>query len=192
MKVGYARVSTRDQRLDFQRNALRRQGCSRVFQEKTSGICRQRPALRSALRHLRRGDVLVVWKLDRLGRSLQHLMEILQELERRGIGFCSISDNIDTTTAIGKLVFHIIGAVAEFERSLISERTKAGMQVAKHQGQRLGRTRRMSARQVELARRLCERGGLTQADIAARFKVGRTTLWRSMRRSGEAGVPPDQ
>ena len=142
MKIGYARVSTEDQNLALQIDALRQQGCERIFEEKMTGASRSRPVLHETLAALRPGDVLVVWKLDRLGRSLQHLIEITAGLELRGIDFHSISDGIDTRTPAGKLLFHIVGAIAEFERSQISERTKAGMAAARLRGKRLGRPRR--------------------------------------------------
>lgn len=180
MKIGYARVSTEDQHLDLQCDALRQAGCTRIFEEKISGATRRRPALTAALRTMRRGDVLVVWKLDRLGRSLQDLIAILSALERRGIGFHSVSDCIDTTTPAGKLVFHITGAVAEFERSLMSERTKAGMQVARRKGSRIGRPRRLSAEQVDYAQTLSQQRHSSLADIAQKMNVGKTTVWRAV------------
>lgn len=179
-RIGYARVSTCDQKLDLQREALRGAGCARLYEETVSGAERQRPALRAAMRALRRGDVLVVWKLDRLGRSLQDLIAILSTLERRGIGFCSISDANDTTTPTGRLVFHVTGAMAEFERALISERTKAGLQAARRKGRRLGRPRRMSTQQVECARSLRAGEQLSFAEIAARMQVGKATVWRAV------------
>lgn len=186
MKVGYARVSTEDQSLDLQRDALRHEGCVRVIEEKRSGASTQRPALRGAMRSLRAGDVLVVWKLDRLGRSLQHLISILEDLERRGIGFRSISDNINTTSAVGKLVYHIVGAMAEFERALISERTKAGMEAARKRGKTLGRPRRMNAEQVECARQMAASRTMSLGAIAEMLSVGRTTVWRALSPSGKA------
>ena len=180
MKIGYARVSTEDQSLDLQSDALRKAGCERIFQEKKSGADSRRPALHAALKALRRGDVLVVWKLDRLGRSLQDLIKILGTLERRGIGFWSISDQIDTTTAAGKLVFHITGAVAEFERSLISERTKAGMQAARRKGKKPGRPPALDSCQELRAQRMVICDDIPMEIVAARLGVGKTTVWRAV------------
>lgn len=140
MRVGYARVSTEEQSLDLQLDALKRDGCERVFHDHgLSGAMVSRPALEAALKSLRFGDVLVVWKLDRLGRSLAHLISIIVSLEGRGVGFRSISEAIDTTSASGRLLFHIMGALAEFERTLISERTRAGMEAARARGVHVGR-----------------------------------------------------
>jgi len=138
-KIGYARVSTEDQNLALQLDALRHDGCHRIYQEKITGKIASRPVLTSALASLGEGDMLVVWKLDRLGRSLKHLIDIVQELEARKIGFRSIADGIDTETPSGRLLFHVIGAIAEFEARQISERTKAGLLAARRRGQRLGR-----------------------------------------------------
>ena len=127
MKVGYARVSTHDQHLALQRDALHKAGCRQVYEEVISGARAERPVLQQALAHLRAGDVLMIWKLDRLGRSLRHLIEVVSDLAQRGIGFKSLQENLDTTTSSGKLVFHMFGALAEFERDLIRERTKDGL-----------------------------------------------------------------
>lgn len=180
MKVGYARVSTEDQSLDAQRDQLRADGCTRVFEEKITGRKDRRPALDQALALLQPGDTLVVWKLDRLGRSVKNLTTILHDLDSRGVCFRSISDGIDTGTPTGKLMFHMLGAIAEFEAALVSERTKIGLQAAKQRGKRLGRPRRLEAHQVRQAELLRTCDDLTCADVAARFKVGRTTLWRSL------------
>ena len=149
MMIGYARVSRDDQNLGLQRDALRREGCEKVFAEKVSGVQADRPKLRAALRSLKSGDVLVVWKIDRLARSLRDLIDIVEDLNSRGCQFKSSSDKIDTSTAIGKLVFHILGAIAEFERSLISERTREGMRAAARRGKHVGRPR-----QAEKARKI--------------------------------------
>lgn len=178
-KIGYARVSTEDQNLDLQLDALRHQGCVKIFEEKMTGTTKSRPVLNQAIKALKAGDVLVVWKLDRLGRSLQDLIEILKLLESKNVGFHSISDGIDTTSSCGRLLFHIIGAIAEFECNQISERTKAGLQAARLRGSKLGRPRAMSDEQVALARSLS--GDLSLTDIATRLNVGRTTLWRELK-----------
>src|SRR5512144_1567373 len=137
MLVGYARVSTQDQTLDLQKDALEKIGCTRIYTDTASGAKAERKGLEEALSYVREGDILVVWRLDRLGRSLKHLIETITELNKRGIGFKSITENSDTTTSGGKLVFHIFGALAEFERDIIKERTQAGLRAARARG-RLG------------------------------------------------------
>lgn len=139
MIIGYARVSTQDQSIDLQTDALRAAGCEEVFSEKCTGKQRERPELQTCLRMLRKNDVLVVWKLDRLARSLKDLVEIISELDAKHVGFRSITEAIDTTTAGGKLVFHIFGALAEFEHTLIRERTLAGLAAARARGRKGGR-----------------------------------------------------
>jgi DNA invertase Pin-like site-specific DNA recombinase len=179
MKWGYARVSTEDQNLDLQRRALSAAGCDQVFEDQISGTVTKRPGLDDALARCGDGDVLVVWKLDRLGRSLPHLIEVIRELGERGCGFQSLTENIDTTTADGRLVFHLMGALAEFERALIAERTKAGLAAARTRGVRIGRKRAMSAEQVRHARALLE-AGERPSDIARTMQVGRSTLYRAL------------
>ena len=149
MLIGYARVSTQDQNPDLQIDALRESGCEKVFTDKASGAQRERPQLREALEYMRDGDILVVWKLDRLARSLKQLIETVEGLEQQGVGFRSLTEAIDTTSAGGKLIFHIFGSLAEFERSIIRERTKAGLASARAGG-RLGGggRRRFPARRV--------------------------------------------
>src|SRR5260370_17253575 len=139
MLIGYARVSTQDQTLNLQKDALEKIGCSKVFTDTISGATTERKGLDEALAYVREGDSLVVWKLDRLGRSLKHLIETITNLNNRKIGFQSITENIDTTTSGGKLIFHIFGALAEFERDIIRERTLAGLQAARARGRRGGR-----------------------------------------------------
>lgn len=146
MKIGYARISTEDQSLDLQRRALNDAGCAVFFEDMgLSGALASRPGLDQALNRLEAGDVLVVWKLDRLGRSLRHLVNLLEKLERRGVGFVSLTEAIDTTTPGGRLVFHVMAALGEFERSLIAERTRAGMQAAKARGVHVGRPRKRAS-----------------------------------------------
>src|SRR5437660_12491827 len=139
MNIGYARVSTQDQTLHLQKDALEKLGCSKIFTDTASGAKAERKGLDEALAYVREGDTLVVWKLDRLGRSLQHLIETITQLNNRKIGFQSITEQIDTTTSGGKLIFHIFGALAEFERDIIRERTKAGLEAARARGRRGGR-----------------------------------------------------
>jgi DNA invertase Pin-like site-specific DNA recombinase len=178
MRVGYARVSTGDQTTDLQTDAMTSAGCERIFQETASGAQRDRPELMKALEFLRAGDVLVVWKLDRLARSLRQLIDTAEELQTRGIGFVSITEGIDTTSAGGKLVFHIFGALAEFEREMIRERTKAGLKAAKSRGRRLGRPSALSENQVKMARSLKAAGDLSSTEIAKQLGVSRATLYR--------------
>ena len=190
MNVGYARVSTEEQNLDMQRRALRAGGCERVFEDcGVSGIARSRPQLDKALACLKRGDILVVWKLDRLGRSLSHLIEVVQTLDERGVGFLSMSEAIDTTTAGGRLVFHMMGALAEFERSLIAERTRAGMAAAKARGDAVGRLRKLTRNQLANAQHLIETQEMSVTSVARALRVSRATLYRNWQ---EAKVQPDE
>src|SRR2546421_2459237 len=141
MLIGYARVSTQDQTLDLQTDALNRAGCEKMFTDTTSGAKSERPGLQDAMNHLRAGDTLVVWRLDRLGRTLKHLIATIADLSDNDIGFKSLQENMDTTTSGGKLIFHIFGALAEFEREIIRERTNAGLQAARARGRVGGRPR---------------------------------------------------
>lgn len=191
MKIGYARISTDDQSLDLQRDALGRAGCAAVFEDcGASGASTKRAGLDAALERVAPGDVLVVWKLDRLGRSLPHLIQIIQQLGERGAGFASLSESIDTTTAGGKLVFHLMGALAEFERSLIVERVNAGIAAAKRRGKHVGRPPKLSLEQITHAREAIERGLQTPAGMAAVLGVDHSTLWRALRRNPPANVVP--
>src|SRR3712207_2462849 len=151
MKIGYARVSTIEQNLDLQRDALKAAGCFKIIEDTVSGGKVQRSGLDRVRELLRKGDVLVVWRLDRLGRSLRHLIELMTELEGAGIGFRSLTEAIDTTTSGGKLVFHIFGALAEFERNLIRERTRAGLDAARARGRKGGRRKKLGDKQRALA-----------------------------------------
>lgn len=183
MKIGYARVSTDDQNLDLQRAALEAAGCERVFEDLgISGADFTRPGLAAALAALGPGDVLAVWKLDRLGRSLGQLITMIDRLGKSGAGFQSLSEAIDTTTAGGRLVFHVMGALAEFERALIGERTKAGMQAAKRRGKAVGRPRKLTAHQLDHARALLTTGKETRAGVAELFGVDVATLRRALKK----------
>jgi DNA invertase Pin-like site-specific DNA recombinase len=183
MQVGYARVSTEEQNLGLQLDALRRAGCDRIFHDEgVSGIAVSRPALNRALHSLRPGDVLVTWKLDRLGRSLAHLIDIIGRLGARDIGFRSLSETIDTTTAGGRLVFHMMGALAEFERALISERTRAGMAAAKARGAAIGRPPKLADDDVIQARLEIAEGTATMTQLAAALGVSPLTLDRALKR----------
>ena len=184
MLIGYARVSTHEQTLNLQRDALKEAGCDPIYTDTASGAQTERKGLQDALQYLREGDVLVVWRLDRLGRSLKHLIETITASEERGIGFKSLSENIDTTTSGGKLVFHVFGALAEFERDLIRERTKAGLAAARARGRRGGRPKASSLnteKKVALAQALYEDKNNSIADICSTLRVSRSTLYRHLR-----------
>ncbi len=176
MLIGYARVSTQDQKPELQLDALKAIGCEQVFQEKASGKNTDRPELQTCLKVLRTGDTLVVWRLDRLGRSLKDLVGIIYGLEERGIGFRSINESIDTTTAGGKLIFNIFGSLAEFERALIRERTVAGLAAARARGRCGGRPLKMSKGDVKKAAAMLLSPAMTKAEVARHFKVSRVTL----------------
>jgi DNA invertase Pin-like site-specific DNA recombinase len=181
-KIGYARVSTSDQTLNLQRDALKEAGCIKVFSDRgLSGSVGSRPGLDRALASLRPGDTLIVWKLDRLGRSLAHLVQTIAELGERGVNFRSLSDPIDTQSPGGRLVLHIMAAMAEFERSLIVERTRAGLEATRRRGKKLGRRRLLTPKHVTLARKLLANGE-TRAAVAHRLGVSRSTLYLSISR----------
>jgi DNA invertase Pin-like site-specific DNA recombinase len=177
-KIGYARVSTADQQLEPQIDELTAAGCDRIFHEKVSGAKAERPELDAALAYLREGDVLVVVKLDRLGRSVQHLVDTMLDLQQRGCGFRAITQGIDSTTTVGKLVFHIFAAIAEFERELIRERTNAGLAAAAKRGRHGGRRPSMSDEKVTVARQMKESGEHTAQTIAETLGVSRATVYR--------------
>jgi DNA invertase Pin-like site-specific DNA recombinase len=181
MLIGYARVSTQDQTLDLQKDALQKIGCTRIFTDTASGSLVERPGLTEALQFLRAGDALVVWRLDRLGRSLQHLLETISHLQQRAIGFKSLTENIDTTTPGGKLIFHVFGALAEFERDLIRERTQAGLVAARARGKYGGRPRRLNANQRVLLETLYADKGNNIADILSTLHISKSTLYRSLK-----------
>jgi len=179
MIVGYARVSTDDQTLALQLDALQAAGCEKVFRDTISGTKTERPGLSKALDHVRNGDMLVVWRLDRLGRSLSHLIELIQTLEGRGVGFKSLTEQIDTTTSGGKLIFHIFGALAEFERNLIRERTMAGLQAARARGRKGGRPKKPNTdTKIVMAKRLHADPNNSIAEICKTLGVSRATLYR--------------
>lgn len=180
--VGYARVSTVEQNLDLQIAALKAGGCAEIFTDHgLSGADFQRPGLRKALRQLRRNDMLVVWRLDRLGRSLVDLIQTVTGLSRRGCDFRSLTESIDTSSSAGRLVFHMMAAMAEFERAIISERTKAGMEAARARGSRIGRRPSMTNEQIEAARHAVESDLQSIAEVAARYGVHPKTLARVLR-----------
>lgn len=178
MLIGYARVSTDEQTPDLQLDALRKAGCEEIFVEKASGALRERPELKAALRHARKGDAIVVWKLDRLARSLKQLIETVEDLEGRGVGFRSLTEAIDTTTSGGRLVFHIFAALAEFERGIIRERTVAGLQAARDRGARPGRKPALTAKDIAAAKALLQDASISVTDVARRLGVAASTLYR--------------
>lgn len=182
MIIGYARVSTQDQSPELQVSALTNAGAEQVFQEKFTGSLRERPELSQCLRVLRKGDVLIVWKLDRLARSLKDLVAIIQELQDRGIGFKSLTESIDTTSPGGRLVFHIFGALAEFERELISERTIAGLEAARARGRKGGRKPSLTPADIRKAAAMLLDPKITKKEVADHFNVSRTTLNASLAR----------
>ncbi len=185
MKVGYARVSTDDQKLDLQVDALKDDGCEEIFTDVASGAKDERKGLNEALKYLRKGDVLTVWKLDRLGRSLKHLIEIVNDLTKKDIGFKSLKENIDTTTSGGKLVFHIFGALAEFERDIIRERTLAGLAAARARGRTGGRKPIMDDTKIDIALELLDTKKYTATEVCKVLKISRTTLYRSLNKAKE-------
>jgi len=178
--LGYARVSTLEQDPVLQHDALAAAGCVRVFTDRASGALDERVELARVLDHAREGDTVVVWRLDRLGRSRRHLVDTITELEHRGVGFRSLSESIDTTTPGGKLVFHIFAALAEFERDLIRERTRAGLEAARARGRNGGRPSVMTAEKLRAARELYEAREHTTAQIARVLGVSRATLYRHL------------
>jgi DNA invertase Pin-like site-specific DNA recombinase len=178
MLIGYARISTDDQNLDLQRDALKKAGCEQIFTDRVSGTKANRPGLTEALSHLRSGDILVVWRLDRLGRSLRHLIDTITELQERGVGFKSLTENIDTTTSGGRLVFNIFASLAEFEREIIRERTQAGLTAARARGKLGGRPKALSESKAEMARQLYLDRTHSIAEICQTLGISRTTFYR--------------
>ena len=179
--VGYARVSTLDQNPALQRDALAAAGCTKLFEDRASGARADRPGLAQALAFLREGDVLAVWKLDRLGRSLPHLIETVAALAARGVGFRSLTEAIDTTTPGGRLVFHLFGALGQFERDVIRERTRAGLAAAAARGRKGGRKPVVTDDKLRRARALLAQG-LTVREAAGRVRVGKTALYEALQR----------
>jgi len=184
MLVGYGRVSTQDQNAELQKDALQAAGCDRLFIEKVSSGKKDRPQLAAALDYVREGDTLVVWRLDRLARSLHQLIETVEDLEKRGIALKSITEAIDTGTPGGRLVFHIFGSIAEFERAIIRERTKAGLVAAKARGRSGGRPAKLVGERAEHARNLLGSGSSVSA-VARSMGVSRAAVHRAMERIAE-------
>ncbi|WP_251848721.1 recombinase family protein [Atlantibacter hermannii] len=177
MLVGYVRVSTNDQNTALQKNALECAGCELIFEDKISGKTSERPGLKKLLKALSSGDTLIVWKLDRLGRSMRHLVTLIEELRQRDINFRSLTDSIDTSTPMGRFFFHVMGALAEMERELIVERTRAGLEAARAQGRIGGRRPKLTAEQWAQAGRLIAAGESRQR-VALIFDVGLSSLYR--------------
>jgi DNA invertase Pin-like site-specific DNA recombinase len=178
MLIGYARISTLDQTLALQQDALTAAGCEQLYTDTVSGSVTTRPGLTQAFSHLRAGDTLVVWRLDRLGRSLAHLIATIRDLQERGIGFRSLQEQIDTTTSGGKLIFHVFGALAEFERDLIRERTHAGLQAARARGRLFGRPKVLSPRKVEQLQTLAKDEHTIVGEICQTLGISRSTYYR--------------
>lgn len=179
-RLGYARVSTDDQNLELQRDALQLARCQRIYEEKACGKTTDRPQLEECLADLRKGDTLLVWRLDRLGRSLPDLVRIVSDLEQRGIGFESLTEHIDTSSAAGKLIFHAFAALAEFERNLIRERTQAGLAAARARGRSGGRKPKIGDKERREIQALYDAKTVPVSDIARRYGVSRTTLYKHL------------
>ena len=185
MLIGYARVSTFDQNLDLQIDALKKAGCEKIYQDQLSGAKADRPGLTTALAFARKGDTLVVWRLDRLGRSLRHLITTVEEMRSKGIALKSLQDNIDSSTAAGELQFHIFGALAQFERALIQERTNAGLASARARGRFGGRPKKLTNEQMQMAAAMMQTKTASVNQICATLKIGRTTLYKYVTPNGE-------
>ncbi len=178
MKIGYARISTLDQNLGLQTDALEKSGCEKIFTERASGAKDDRQGLLDAIEFCRKGDSLVVWKLDRLGRSLKHLIETINLLHEKKVGFVSLQESIDTTTSGGKLIFHVFGALAEFERELIRERTNAGLASARSRGRMGGRPKALTDKQLRIAKTMLKDSNTTVMEVCQTMRVSKTTLYR--------------
>jgi DNA invertase Pin-like site-specific DNA recombinase len=192
MKIGYIRVSKQEQNEALQRDALKEAGCEKYFSDKMTGSTWQRNGLEELLAFMRSGDTVIVWKLDRLGRSLKDLIETLNLLNNRGINFISLTESIDTTTPGGKLIFHLMGALAEFERDLIRERTNAGLAAARARGRVGGRPRRASDGKVALARHLYQDPGYSVAEICSMLGISRSTFFRYVKGAKKTSDRPEE
>ncbi len=185
MLIGYARVSTGEQNLDLQVDALKQAGCGEIYTDEMSGTKSERPGLAKALAYARAEDTLVVWRLDRLGRSLKDLVQKVEDLQKRGVGFRSLHESIDTTSSVGKFQFHVFSALAEFERDLIRDRTMAGLRAARERGRRGGRRRLLTPEQISMATRLIKSREVPVREICKILKVSKPTLYRYVSPSGE-------
>ena len=187
MKIGYARVSTQDQDLSLQLDALHDAGCAEIYQEKITGAKRERPQLQKMLEHLREGDVIVIWKLDRLARSLKDLVELVNQIQERGAALLSLNDQIDTTTPQGKFTFHVFAALAEFERDIIRERTRAGLAAARARGRKGGRPKGLTKKAEHtaiIAEKLYLDGGISIQEICEQLAISKGTLYNYLRHQG--------
>jgi len=187
MKIGYARVSTKEQNLSLQMDALEKEGCKQIFQEKISGAKADRPELRKMIGQLREGDIIVTWKLDRMGRSLRDLVNLVNEIQDKRAGLKSLNDAIDTTTPQGKLTFHLFASLAEFERDIIRERTKAGLAAARARGRQGGRPKGLSKEAKDkamVAETLYKQGEMSVTEICRHLNIGRSTLYKYLRYRG--------
>ena len=181
MNIGYARVSTEDQNLDLQIDALKEVNCDHIYEEKMSGKIKDRPVLDEALNYMRKGDTLVVWKLDRLGRSLRHLIKVINQLMDNGMYFMSLQEKIDTTSTSGKLIFHIFAALAEFEREIISERTRAGLKAARARGRFGGRPKKLNEEQTQMVKKMWKDHTIPIEEICRTFNISRATLYNYLK-----------
>jgi DNA invertase Pin-like site-specific DNA recombinase len=190
MQIGYARVSTDDQNLDLQRDALQQAGCERVFEDTASGAKAERIGLVALMEILRAGDTVVIWRMDRLGRSLKDLIALVERLETVGVGLRSLQEKIDTTSSGGRLVFHLFGALAEFERNLIRERTQAGLTAARARGRHGGRKKRLDPAKQKMALRLYHERQHTVEEICRMMGVGRSTLYNYLNEAERNALRP--
>ncbi len=190
MKIGYARVSTIDQNLDVQIDGLKKEGCDRIYKEKLSGSRYDRPELNSLLENLRKGDILIVWKLDRLGRTVKQLVSLVEELKNRGVQFKSIRDNIDTGSATGTFFFHVMASFAQLERELTIERTMAGLKAARSRGRFGGRPEVHSKDKKELAYKMYLENDKTVQEIADTLDIGRVTIYRYINKRKNGSLVP--
>ena len=188
-RFGYARVSTLEQDEALQQDALAAAGCHKVFVDQASGKLEHRPALDALLEQLRPGDSVTVWRLDRLGRSVRHLIDVVAELDRRGVAFRSLTENIDTSTPGGKLTFHLFGALAEFQRDLIRERTLAGLAAARARGRKGGRPSVWTAEKLQVARIIFDNREHDVATIARVVGVSRASVYRALAQTNTGGLP---
>jgi DNA invertase Pin-like site-specific DNA recombinase len=189
MKIGYARVSTLEQVLDLQEDALKKVGCSEIFIDRISGSVKERPGLKEALKFLREGDTLVTWRLDRLARSLKDLIAFINTLKEKGIHFQSLTENIETESMTGRFIFHIFGALAEFERDLIQTRTKAGLASARARGKLGGRPPLLSSQQQQKLNKLINDSNFTIEDLQDMFKISKTSLYRYIKAAKPEEIP---
>jgi DNA invertase Pin-like site-specific DNA recombinase len=190
MQIGYARVSTDDQNLDLQRDALQQAGCERVFEDTASGAKAERVGLVALMEVLRAGDTVVIWRMDRLGRSLKDLIALVERLESVGVGLRSLQEKIDTTSSGGRLIFHLFGALAEFERNLIRERTQAGLTAARARGRHGGRKKRLDPAKQKIALRLYHERQHTVEEICRMMGVGRSTLYNYLNEAERDALRP--